>query len=278
MPRSVKATKRGFGFDGTTNSLDIFANGVIATKYGGLHPSIYSPDSTQLYELGTRYQVDDRVFRYALAGTAGVNAGYGAFFYVTTTLGLGYEAVHVAADAGATSIIVTEASITANKWDGGYVVVGHNDADTTQNRRIVSNTATDGDTHVTIELDGPLHVALTTSEGVEIIPNIYSDLQTAGGQEYVSVAGVPAVTTTTGKYFWVQTWGPCWIVPGGAGTPGSTAAERTVYFQGNGTIMGDVGLVDPTTEPERRQVAGFIIQKDTAGSGGPPFIMLQVSP
>ena len=151
----------------------------------------------------------------------------------------------------------------------------HNSAATTQNRRIISNTASSGTT-CTITLDGPIAVAGT--HAVEIIPSLYGDLQTSGSNEYDGVAGVPARTATNNQYFWVQTWGPCWIAPGGAGTPGSTAMERTVYFVGDGSINGDVGFVAPTTEPERRQVAGFIIQTDTSGSGGPPFVMLQVSP
>lgn len=278
MAENVRGTKRGWNYDPTSNSLDLCVNGVTVSKFAGDFADIYNADSTQKYALGTRLQMDDRVFRYACAGAAGVNAGYGAFFKVTTTLGLGYEAIHVAASAGDKTVTLTEAGITADKWAGGYIVLGHNSDATRQNRRIISNTATDGDVHVVVTLDGPLHVALTTSEGVEIIPNIYSNLQTTALQEYNSVAGVPAVTTTTGKYFWVQTWGPCWITPGGTGTPGSTAHERTVYFVGDGSINGDVGLLDPTTEPERRQVAGFIIQQDSSGSGGPPFVMLQVSP
>ena len=272
MTININRGKRGFNYDPDTNTMDLMVNGYVATKFGGESVNIYNADSTQKYALGTRLQVDDRVFRYALAGTNGVNAGYGAFY--KCELAVTYVAAGAASVAGDTTMTITESSITKNQLAGGYVVMGHNSAATTQNRRIISNTASSGTT-CTITLDGPIHVAGTHS--VEIIPSIYKNLQTVS-TEFDGCAGVPAITTTTGKYFWVQTWGPCWIVPGGAGTPGSTATERTVYFVGDGSINGDVGLTAPTTEPERRQVAGFIIQTDSNGSGGPPFVMLQVAP
>jgi len=265
--------RRGFIHDPTTNTLDLCVDGVITTKFGGDRVEIYNADSTQLYPLGTRLQVDDRVFRYACAGTNGVKAGYGAFYKVS--LAVTYEAAAVASVVGDRSMTITESSITKDQYKGGYVVMGHDSAATTQNRRIVGNDASVGTTCV-IHLDGPIAVAGTLP--VEIIASPYADLQQTTSQEYDGVAGVPARTATNDQYFWVQTWGPCWIVPGGAGTPGSTATERTVYFVGDGSINGDVGLAAPTTEPERRQVAGFIMQTDSSGSGGPPFIMLQVSP
>ena len=272
MAKNYKGGRRGFIHDPVTNTLDLNIDGMIATKFGGESVEIYNADSTQLYPLGTRLQVDDRVFRYACAGTNGVKAGYGAFYKVT--LAVTYESAAAASVVGDRTMSITE-SLTLNQVAGGYVVMGHNADSTRQNRRIISNTAHVGGV-CTITLDGPIHVAGT--HAVEIIPSIYGDLQNAGSQEYDGVAGVPAITTTNNKYFWCQTWGPCHIVPGGAGTPGSTVAERAVYFVGDGSINGAVGMAAESTEAHYRQYAGFIIQTDSSGAGGPPFIMLQVSP
>jgi hypothetical protein len=276
MGENVRATKRGWNFDPVTNSLDLIVDGRILTKFAGDYPNIYEVDSTQKYELGTRLQTTDgRVFRYASTTTGGVKSGWGAF--ATAALPMAYEALHANAAAGQNYVLVNQASIAADDWAGGYIIMGNSDSTYTQNRRIVSNTATDGDTHVYVYLDAPLTVALTTSYGFEIMPNPYKSISVSAN-EYSGVVGVPAATAATDKYVWIQTWGPCWIVPGGTGTPGSTAMERTLYFVGDGSVNGDVGLVDPTTEPERRQVAGFILQRDSAGAGGPPFVMLQISP
>ena len=269
MAKNFSGSRRGFIHDPITNTLDLCVDGIITTKFGGENAHIYNADTTQLYPLGTRLQVDDRVFRYACAGTNGVNAGWGAFYKVA--LAVTYEAAGAASVAGDTTMTITE-TLALNQLAGGYVVMGHDSAATTQNRRIISNTAGDS---CTITLDGPIHVAGT--HYVEIIPSLYGDLQTVS-TEFDGCAGVPAITTTNNKYFWVQTWGPCWIVPGGTGTPGSTAMERAVYFVGDGSINGAVGLISEATEAHYRQYAGFIIQTDTSGSGGPPFVMLQVSP
>ena len=273
MAKNITAGKRGFIYDPNTNTMDLMVNGYIASKFGGGSVDIYDADTTAKYALGTRLQVDDRVFRYALVSTNGVNAGYGAFYKVS--LAVTYEAAGAASVVGDTTMTITESTITLNQLAGGYVIMGHDSSATMQNRRIISNTASSGTT-CTITLDGPIAVAGTLP--VEIIPSIYGSIQRTGSQEYDGVAGVPAITATTGQYIWTQTWGPCWIVPGGAGTPGSTAAERAVYFVGDGSINGAVGMAAEATEAHYRQYAGYIIQTDTAGSGGPPFIMLQVSP
>lgn len=264
--------KRGFVYDPVTLTLDLCVNGEIVTKFGGASVEIYNADATQLYDLGTRLVVDDRVFRYALCGSNGVYAGFGAFYKVT--LAITYEAAD-ASVVGDRTLTINEAGITLNQLAGGYVVMGHNAAATTQNRRIISNTVSSGGECIAT-LDGPIAVAGTHS--IEVIPNIYGNLQYNTSQEYDGVAGVPARTATTGQYFWVQTWGPCWICPGGAGTPGSTVAERAVYFVGDGTINGRAGMAAESTEAHGRQYAGYIIQTDSSGAGGPPFIMLQVSP
>lgn len=277
MAKNFGGTRRGWTFDPITDSLDLVIGGTIVRKFAASGKGIYNIDSTQKYDIGTALQTPDgRVFYYGSTTTGGVTAGWGAF--ITATLPMAYEALHANAAAGDMKILVNQASISANDWKGGYIVMGHGAASTTQNRYILSNTATNGDTHVWVYLDGPLTVALTTSEGFEIMPNPYKGLCTKSSMEYNGVAGVSAVTAATGKYCWFQTWGPLWICPGGAGTPGSTQHERTVYFQGDGAIVGDVGFNDPTTEPERRQVAGYIMQQDSSGAGGPPFVMLQIRP
>jgi len=252
---------------------------------GGVTSGVINPytmDATAKYAIGQRYvdETDGRVFRYAGCGTAGWQPGCGAFFCGSVIdLGSGAgENLHANAAIGDTTVVIEVASVTADAWAGGYIVFGHGSAlgARTHNRRIVGNTASAATTnHVTVTLDGALTAAVTTSDYCELIINPYSNLQTTTS-EFSSVGGVPCAIATTGQFGWVQTWGPCWIT--GNATPGSTAMERKLYFVGDGSIQGDVGLVAPTTEPERRQEAGFIIQKDSSGSGGPPFVMLQISP
>lgn len=241
---------------------------------GAINP--YQIDATALYALGARFAdpVDGRVYRYASCGTGGWTPGYGAA--IKSALAIG-ENVHAAASIGDTTVVIEEASIAANAWAGGYIVLGHGSGATTQNRRVVSNTASATSTnHVTVTLDGALTADLTTGSYCEIIPCIYSGLELSGSaQSYVSFAGIPAAVATSGQYGWVQTWGPCWVVPGGGdASPGDSVNDRSVFFVGDGSVNGGTAVTIETGY----QLCGFIIQKDSAGVSGPPFVMLQISP
>jgi hypothetical protein len=233
----------------------------------------------QNYALGTlRETPDGEKYRYAKAGTLGVRVGYGAAFmnrcYSSGALSLN-EAVHVSADAGAYTIVMEQASVEANAFAGGYCTIGGGNA-TTERHRIVSNTASAASTnHVTITLDTPLITAITAAtEWVECMVNPWSDTQciATAGNEYATFAGIPAVNTTNGRYYWCQTTGIVWIVPGGGDAPGATARSREVYFVGDGSVNdGTTGTMSTGL-----QKAGVCVQRDASGEGGPPYVLLQI--
>lgn len=129
---------------------------------------------------------------------------------------------------------------------------------------------------VTLTLEEALSGDFAVANFVEILPNSYADLRGALlANEKVSHAGIPGTEAETDEYFWVQTWGPCWITPGG-GSPNGVGVgvnERTVVFVGDGTVNA---VTDITLETGY-QIAGFIIQNDGAGAG-PPLVMLQIRP
>jgi len=130
---------------------------------------------------------------------------------------------------------------------------------------------------VTLTLEEGLSGEFPEANWTEILPNSYADLQggLTSANTKASVAGVPGAKAATGDYFWVQTWGPCWITPGGpVSAVGVGANERTVVFVGDNSINAKS---DITSEGTGYQVAGFIIQNDADGSG-PPLIMLHIRP
>jgi len=225
-----------------------------------------TPSSTQHYKAGTERWNGGRRFHYAQAGTAGVVPNMAAKFMGATAIS---EVAHAAADIGATTIVIEQASITADLWAGGFVIM-HTAAGTQQNRQIVSNTPSEAVTnHVTVTLDGPLTTAITTSTLVEIIASHWTDLQSTT-DEYASHAGWPTMPAADDEWFWCLTGGPVWNTPGGATTPGDSAQDRVVYYVGDGSVNGGAHL---TYAGSAYQPAGFIIQKDSSGSGGPPFVM-----
>ncbi len=87
--------------------------------------------------------------------------------------------------------------------------------------------------------------------------------------------GVPADNKTATYWCWIQSWGPCWVKPGGGdGTPGDTINDRTAYFVGDGTV--NFGTVIEALEIGH-QLAGFCIDVTASGTSALPLIMLQIS-
>ena len=168
--------------------------------------------------------------------------------------------------------------IAKDELKGGYIVFYQTGDDLVrQNFGIAGNSATTGAGTLTVYLDGPLGLAVTTATYVEIMGNPYQNLKSTN-DGYTSVMGIATRGATVGQYVWIQTWGILCISPGGTGLSGngvgSTAEERQLVFGANGCLF-EHGVGDAI---DQRQHAGFIVNKGRAGTGGPPFIMLQISP
>lgn len=241
---------------------------------------IYEADDTAKYEIGTRLVTGDgRVFRYAKAAAA-CKAKYGAKYMREEAIS--YTAATLAQAVGDTTVKCTVAGtdgaagggvIAADELVGGFICI-YNSGDTIrQHRGIIGNTAA-ASSSITITLDGPLVTAVTLSTSAfEVLGNPYNGVQYTNNT-YSSVMGVAMVEATTGQYLWIQTWGPICTTPGSATpAPGADAEERAVQFDGEGSL---ICYADGSSKD--RQEAGFIIQQDSAAAGGPPFIMLQISP
>jgi hypothetical protein len=270
MSRNVKASKRGFGYDSITKTLDVFADGVRVTKLAGDSPNIYSESATQLYPLGTRLQVDDRVFRYCRAGSAIDRFIAGAN---TDQWTLTNEEPNASAAAGATSMSVVNTTATINQYAGGWVVIF---TDPLQMRRILANDASDG-TDTTVYLDGGLEEAVTKdSTWVTGYPSIYYDVRSpatiSSYVDYISFVCVPVINVTSTYYFWGQTWGPCYGVAD-VTVPGSAANQREIYFATSGNLS-DYGDNEAGTGA---QYAGFLLPRTSSGAGDQLY-MLQLAP
>jgi len=242
---------------------------------------IYVDDSTQRYVPGTRLTTwDGRVFKYS--GSKGaLLSGFGAF-NDSTAVNISVTAATIV--AGQRTIPLAFASGDGYAGDGvcadkelvgGYYVTGHG-VSTVQNRLIIDTdgvgvSGTGGT--ITLYLDGPISNALTTPF-TEVVLNPYRYLTRNSGGEYQSVMGVPAANRTSTYWGWIQSWGPCWVTPGGADSvPGNSAEDRTVVFVGDGSVNG----VTAITLENGYQVAGFIIDETANGTGALPLVMLQIS-
>jgi hypothetical protein len=238
----------------------------------GSSMSIYAQDTVQRFIPGTRYITwDGRVFKYAKSGAA-LFTGEAAFFGDEEKVT--YVAVAAAQNAGDTQVTVASQSFAKDVLAGGYAIIFGVDNSDVQNRGIVGNNYCSSSTLI-IDLDGPLYTALTVAvNAIEVCGNPYIDILYSGSPNR-SVAGLPVVeVTAASKFFWLQTWGICWIAPGVAIT-GNT--QRQFVFagsDGSGSIKPHTVALATTLQ---NQHAGFLVNAGTGTDSGAPFIMLQIS-
>lgn len=273
---NTSAIKRGFRHDSAANSLDLYVNGSLVEKFGGSFPNIYATGATKLYPVGTRLALSDgRVFRYALSSGA-CYAGQGADFVYDEAVG--YTTIGTTAAIGATSVDITaatHAALTLDELVGGYIIIfGASNADV-QFRGILGNAASLSGAAITdVELDAPLVAAVTAaSTGCELFYNPWASIALSTGTNF-SKAGVPACeVAASGSYFWIQTWGPCWLAPQNASF--ADANDRAFYWRHDGSIEGEIAAASKNTGLNSTQYGGFLI---TEGFTAGPLVMLQVSP
>ena len=262
----------GWRRDRSTNTLDLVVGGKDVTKYGPLDSentlgviNLYADSTTQLYDLGTRLQVDERVYRYARAG-AGLNRYDPAMN--NDSWSLTNEASNQSVAVGDTSVQVVNGSATKDLYKGGWIAIF---TSRLQVRHIIANDASDG-TDTKLYIDGPIEAAGTTP-WITGYPSIYYDTR-HNAENYNSVVCVPNCTVASGSYYWGQTWGPCYGRAAGT-VPGVTALDREIYAAGTGALYGHIQAEGATAGGYQR--LGYLLPRTSSG-GGDQFYMLQLTP
>ncbi len=225
------------------------------------------------YNIGDRVVLPDgRVFRYGKSGSA-LNVDYACGFGEDEVQG--YETLKNSQAVGDKQVTFTgaaHAALTEDELRGGYIIIFHSGGGgDTQFRGVVGNPASVENANVVVYLDGALdHAVIAATTAAELFYNPYAKLVSTAEVTY-SKAGKPAVqVAATATYFWVQTWGPCWLSPQPTGF-GAEANQRQAIFRHDGTIQAsEHGDAFDTT-----QNAGFLIGE---GYTSGPLFMLQVSP
>jgi len=253
---------------------------------GDYNLGYYATETTQRYVWGTRGMTwDGKVFKYGRAKDT-MKPGYGAVNAATADVSDFLHTNHTLTIAiGDREVLFTVTSgegygagatgIAENELVGGQYVVGHGTSiAATEQRTVTANTSIAATTTGTImiEVDHPFAVAHATGFN-ELTFNPYGYL-THTDPAIASVMGIPAVTATTGQMVWIQTWGLCWIVPGGTDTtPGDTQNDREMYFVGDHTVNGAA----TATVETGLQHAGFVTDSTEGSTGTMPMVMLQIS-
>ena len=238
----------------------------------------YAAHATQKHDIGTRYMMDDRSFRYSYAGGT-LNCDLGCSPYNQQIIA--YTSIAADAIIGATEIVIDIQGTDGNDGDGkiakdelfgGYIVIFPHDENSIS-RRIIGNTVTTGAGEMTVELDAGIPVALSEdNDHGECMASPYADVR-SDASDKKSIVGIPMVAATAGQWLWIQTWGPVWIAPQGAVSTGGN--DRQVVFRHDGSV-DQHDYNDAATR--LAQHAGFVLCNARGGGQGAAFIMLQICP
>lgn len=221
------------------------------TQLTGTGPAVvaqglYQESSTALHSLGELVHANDgRAFRYCKAGGTALAAGK---LQQSSAQDTGDHNLAIAASAaGATTIVTTgTVTVTANQYAGGLALIA-DDAGEGYAYKISSHAAATAAV-VTLNLEDPIVVALTTSTTVDLVKNPYDAVIINPTTITSSPAGV-AVKALTAAYFgWLQVSGPCSVLADGALTVGTdvvasdnVAGAVEVTADGTPEILSVVG-------------------------------------
>lgn len=257
-----------------------------AVSLTGVYQDYDEQSATANFTLGSRIVVDERTYHYARAGAAlvapctyrlAVNADLNA----ATSWGMTSGGI----TAGQRTIVVTHGNfgevattVGLNELVGGWIEFW-GAANAFAWRRITGNTASLAGVPatITITVDRPWNFTQAGGVGqVALHRNIYRNTQQMGAlPTYQSANGVPPIPVTIGWFFWIQTWGPCYIASQ-LGNPGAVADFRDVYAGAGGAILSltDAFAAGAHVSPQR---VGYAMGMSTNGDGNND-IMLQLAP
>lgn len=259
---------------------------------GGRLQDVHEVSTVQNYDIGTRLVMDDRVFRYCKAGgdIVALKAGHcGVMPREGNCDGVDYPAgsFTITIPMNENGAKFTEEKV-ANYWKEGYIWI-----QTAPQQLIRIKSSSIAAAGITVLVGGFVTLTLYEALKVKVLgsgvgtdrwitawANIYSDILPTHSARMSNVV-VPLISVTSGKYFWGQTWGPCFgtVV---ATIPGRADGDREVYYNIDGALVTGADI----TATGLAQRAGFIITNTSpwtnAGGnpelGGDQLYMLQLSP
>jgi len=240
---------------------------------------VYEASAVQKFDIGTRWQIGDRVFYYAkcISNLTDINYAVINSHKIAETGNDGFEGAAVGV-AGSKTVVISDTGIAAarpvNYYAGGFIQLYGATTPYHQMRRVVASTLGNG-VSINLTLDYPL--AFTLAATVDVYPSIYSEVAKAeavsSGEE--TFVGYALVKLTSGQYGWIQTWGP---VNGHYNIkfPGENGpSDRDCYFNQAGEII--TLKQGGSFSGNSYQRAGYVLPI-TYSKYGSVFIMLQLAP
>jgi len=243
-------------------NLEFFRDGGLRLFGNRRHDALYNVHSTAKWPVGTRWQLGDRTFYFALANgdlPAGNLTQTAANGGATTAQQDCTVASSGTAGGRTVTVTIKTDTLVANQFRNGLLVVSDGSAaqGVGQSFRIKSHPAGSG--NVVFTLYDKIPVIINSTGGkVTIMANKYykvipAPATTASG----APAGVPLVKIPDGYYGWIQTWGPCGVLSSNAaitvGKPAVVALVTGAVKIQPGTaedecVVGDVLMAGDATD------------------------------
>ncbi len=228
-----------------------------------LSQGLYEVSATKKYPLGTRWKLaDGREFAYCKAGAVALEAG---LLGTVITTPVHEDTVTVAHPAGTKVVTITAASVTANQFEDGYLIVTEGTG-IGEMYKIRSNTATDANGLIRVTLYDGLVTAWNTSDtDVDLYPNPYNGIIVNPTDSQQKPVVVTPINVPANYYYWglVNGFGALKMAVG-AGV-GLELDEK--YVMGSTTQAG-CGMVTGTpSDADQKHIIGEIIKEEDIANG-----------
>lgn len=181
---------------------------------------IFSTSATKYSTLGAKVTLGDgRSFRYCLAGATALVPGKLQQSSAEDTTN--YQNLTPTATAAGAVSVVTSSTVTAtaNILTDGYMIVT-----VTPGQGYVyqiGGNAAASSAALTVTLNDPIQVALTTSSRIDLVTNPFSSVVVNPTTATSSPAGVAVYPVTAAQYGWIQVQGVAPVLADGAVTVGT---------------------------------------------------------
>lgn len=203
------------------------------------------PYNTGTPQLGVRAVTGDgREFRYVQAGATTLVVGK---LQATAAQVVNHHRLATTgASVGATSLTVTlgGTAATLNQYLGGWAIVETDSGGTPGYQyQIAGNPAQSTTTGtLTLTLNDPVQIAISSSATITLIPNPYSGVIVSPAAASGAPIGVAIYPVTASYYGWVQIKGAATILSDGAITVGVAVVK-------SGSVAGAVAALSSTLAP-----------------------------
>lgn len=235
-------------------------------------------DTGQRYPVGAKYVDGDRTFHYGyVADVANANKANIGMFNKNEADGITWGATAGVAGDTLVGIIASGLADTTPARDdfaGGWLLPRTNPY---SSYRIIKSSVS-GDRvsgEVDLTLDYGLIEAVSASQGSCFVnKSEYTKLsqQWAAGLDYATCPGVTLIDPIASTWQWVQSWGPCYVVPYNEEI-GAAANVHGCVFHVDGTIR-----VETRNTTTFRQLAGYLLNSASTSFTSSWLIRLQVNP